>query len=361
MTAQTMAGVRLPGNSTVEHVSVDVPTPGPGQVLLKMKASSICGSDIRAIYREHLGHGAEAYQGVVAGHEPCGQVVELGPGTRRLSVGDRVVVYHIAGCGMCDECRRGYQVGCHSPFRAAHGWQRDGGHADYILVEEDSAILLPHELSFVDGALVSCGFGTAYEGLLKTGVGGRDRLLVTGLGPVGLATAMLGRALGATFVVGSDVNAQRRQQALDLGLVDVAVGPEELDAAVAEATGGLGCEVSIDCSGNASARHAALRNTRSWGRCAFVGEGGEVSFAVSDLLIHKQITLYGSWVTSLRHMEDLLEQLVRWRLHPEVVVTHRLPLAQAARAYELADRGEGGKICIVFDEDVDQAGFGQDG
>lgn len=345
---QVMAGVRLPGGRAVEHVEVPVPTPGPRQVLVKTKASSICGSDIRAIYREHLGHGPEAYQGVIAGHEPCGQVVALGPGVRRLSPGDRVVVYHIAGCGACEECRRGYEVGCHAAFRAAHGWQRDGGHADYILVEEDNAILLPEPLTYVDGALVSCGFGTAYEGLLKTGVGGRDRLLVTGLGPVGLATAMLGRALGATCVVGSDPDAGRRRQALDLGLLDVAVAPEGVDDAVAVATEGRGCEVAIDCSGSASARHAALRNTRAWGRCAFVGEGGEVTFAVSDLLIHRQITLYGSWVTSVRHMEDLLEQLVRWRLHPEVVVTHRLPLAQAAHAYELADRGEGGKICLVF-------------
>ena len=83
----TMPAVRLPGDSTVEHVTVDVPTPGPGQVLLRMRASSVCGSDIRAIYREHLGHGAEAYQGVVAGHEPCGDVVEVGAGVSTLEVG----------------------------------------------------------------------------------------------------------------------------------------------------------------------------------------------------------------------------------------------------------------------------------
>jgi threonine dehydrogenase-like Zn-dependent dehydrogenase len=74
-----MNGVRLPGDSTVQHVKVDVPEPGHGQVLLRMKASSICGSDIRAVYREHLGAGPEAYQGVIAGHEPCGQVVAVGP------------------------------------------------------------------------------------------------------------------------------------------------------------------------------------------------------------------------------------------------------------------------------------------
>lgn len=343
-----MAAVRLPGNSTVEHVTLPVPRPGPGQVLLAMKASSICGSDIRAIYREHLGHGAEAYQGVAAGHEPCGQVVAVGEGARRLAVGDRVVVYHIVGCGMCEDCRRGYPVACRSLFRAAHGWQRDGGHAQYLLTEESACILLPQELSYVDGALVSCGFGTAYEGLLKVGVSGRDRMLVTGLGPVGLATAMLGKALGAGPIIGTDPSQARRTAALELGLVQHAVPPEGVDERVAQVTP-EGCEVTIDCSGSPQARHAALRNTRSWGRCAFLGEGGTVEFAVSDLLIHKQITLFGSWVTSVLHMEELLANLVRWNLNPECIVTHRYPLADADEAYRVADAGDGGKVCIVFE------------
>lgn len=348
--ATTMRAVRLPGNSTVEHVDLPVPTPGPGQVLLAMRASSICGSDIRAIYREHLGRGAEAYQGVVAGHEPCGQVAAVGPGVRRLAVGDRVVVYHIAGCGVCTECRRGYLVGCTGAFRAAHGWQRDGGHAEYLLAEEATCLLLPEPLTFVDGALVSCGFGTAYEALLRTGVGGRDRLLITGLGPVGLAAAMLGRALGASTLIGSDIDPGRRELATELGLLDVAVAPDGLDDAVAAATGGVGAEVSIDCSGNAAARHGALANTAPWGRCAFVGEGGTVDFAVSELLIHKQITLFGSWVTSLLHMEELLDRLVRWGLHPEAIVTHRFGLDEAAEAYRVADAGHAGKVCLVFDD-----------
>ena len=114
-----MDAVRLPGGRIVERVRLPVPEPGPGQVLLRMRASSICGSDLRAIYREHLGTGAEAYQGVVAGHEPCGDVVAVGTEVRRLTEGDRVVVYHIAGCGLCDECRRGYPIGCHSSLREA--------------------------------------------------------------------------------------------------------------------------------------------------------------------------------------------------------------------------------------------------
>ena len=345
-----MRGVRLPGDSTVEHVEVDLPEPGPGQVLLAMKASSICGSDIRAIYREHLGHGPEAYQNVLAGHEPAGQVVAVGPDCRRLVAGDRVAVYHIAGCGVCDECRHGYMIGCTSPYRAAYGWQRDGGHAEFLLAEERTCLPLPDELSYLDGALVSCGFGTAYQALLRLGVSGRDRLLVTGLGPVGLAAAMLGRALGAGPVIGTDIAPQRLAVAVELGLVDHALlADDEAAARIADLTGGAGVEASVDCSGNAAARLLALRSTRTWGRCAFVGEGGQVTLDVSQELIHRQITLHGSWVTSLRHMSELLANLVRWRVRPETTVTDRFALADAGAAYRLADAGTSGKVAIVFE------------
>lgn len=347
----TMAAVRLPGDSTVEHVTVGVPTPGPGQVLLRMRASGICGSDIRAIYREHLGHGAEAYQGVVAGHEPCGDVVDRGPGVTTLEVGQGVAVYHITGCGSCAECRIGYPIGCTSASRAAHGWQRDGGHADFMLAEAVSCLPLPDGLTHVDGALVTCGFGTAYEALLRGGVSGRDRLLVTGLGPVGLAAAMLGRHLGASTVVGLELNAERAASARDLDLVDVVVtDPAELAEAVADATGGRGCEVSLDCSGNAQARVAALASTAARGRCVMVGEGGRIDFAVSDLLIHKQVALHGSWVTSLGHMAELLDLLARWGEHPERIVTHRFALDRADEAYAVAAAGASGKVVITWDD-----------
>jgi threonine dehydrogenase-like Zn-dependent dehydrogenase len=344
-----MLGVLLPGDSTVAPVQRPIPEPGPGQVLLAMKASSICGSDIRAIYREHLGHGPEAYQGVVAGHEPCGQVVAVGPGCKRLSEDDRVVVYHISGCGVCEQCRSGYLIGCTDPSRAAYGWQRDGGHAEYLLAEENTCLLLPDSLSYVDGALVSCGFGTAYEALLRLRVSGLDSLLVTGLGPVGLAAAMLARAMGAGPVVGTDVSPERLRLAADLGLVDTAVPADtRAENRLLELTAGRGFSTTVDCSGNAAARHLALASTSTWGRCAFVGEGGDVAFDVSPLMIHKQVSLHGSWVTSIGHMEDLLRHLDRWRLQPSVIVTDTFPLDEAAAAYDLADRGTAGKVVITF-------------
>ncbi|MBM7797999.1 threonine dehydrogenase-like Zn-dependent dehydrogenase [Microlunatus panaciterrae] len=342
-----MTGITLPGGSVVERAEVPIPEPGFGQVLVEVRASSICGSDIRAIYREHLGSGAEAYQGVIAGHEPCGQIVAVGPGCTERAVGDRVVIYHISGCGQCAECRHGYMIGCESESRAAYGWQRDGGHAPYLLAEEETCLILPDELTYEDGALVSCGFGTAYEGLLRLDVSGRDQLLITGLGPVGLAAGMLAKAMGVRTVVGTDLSAERAALAVELGVVDHALSGTDVAGELSSLAGRHGFSAAIDCSGSGAGRLVALEHLRTWGRCAFVGEGGGVSFDVSPLLIHKQVTLYGSWVTSLRHMEDLLELLPQWQIHPDAIVTHRFGLDQAAEAYRLADGGQAGKICLI--------------
>ena len=341
-----MRAAFLPGGRQVELKEIDDPTPGFGQVVVAMRASTICGSDLRAIYREHLGEGPEAYQNVAAGHEPAGRVTAVGDGVDRIKPGDRVVVYHISGCGQCDDCRTGYQISCTSPKRQAYGWQRDGGHADLLLAEERDLLILPDELTFVDGACVACGFGTAYEALCRIDVSGRDRLLVVGLGPVGNAAGLMAKKLGASSVVGVDVSAERRRLAVDLGAVDVAV-PAGDDDQLRQLLGD-GAEKAMDCSGSGAGQLTALRHTRRWGRAALVGEGGRLSVDVSEVLIHRQLTVHGSWVTSTVRMQELLDNLVRWGLHPDRVVSDTFALEQVAAAYERADSGASGKIGIVW-------------
>lgn len=349
-----MTGAFLPGNSTTVLKDVPVPVPGHGEVLIRTKSSTICGSDIRAIYREHLGKGPEGYQNKIAGHEPAGQIVACGPGMKRFKVGDRVIVYHISGCGVCNDCRRGYMISCTSEeHRKAYGWQRDGGMAPYILAEEKDLVLLPDSLSYTDGAQVACGFGTVYEGLEKVGISGNDAVLVTGLGPVGLATCMLVKAMGADQVIGIDVVPERLQIAKDLKLADhvLASGPDNV-AQVRQLTGGHGVERAVECSANDKARLTAIQATRKWGRIVFIGEGGTCSFNPSPDIIHDQKTIYGSWVTSIWKMEELVERIVRWGIHPADLVTHRFPLEKAADAYALMASGKCGKVAVVFDEEV---------
>jgi threonine dehydrogenase-like Zn-dependent dehydrogenase len=319
-----------------------------------MKASTICGSDIRCIYHEHLGKGPEGYQGVVAGHEPSGRIVKTGPGCRRFGVDDRVIVYHISGCGLCNDCRRGYMISCTSQrYRRAYGWQRDGGMADYLLAEEKDLIYLPAELTYADGAQVACGFGTVYEGLQKIGICGNDAVLITGLGPVGLATGALCRKLGARKIIGIDVTPERVKLALELGVCDEALpaGPDNV-AEVRKLTGGNGVERAVDCSANEAARATAIRAARKWGRIVFLGEGGKVEFNPSPDIIHDQKTIFGSWVTSTWLMEELVERLVEWNLHPADLVTHRFPLDAAGDAYSLMAGGRCGKVAVCFDEEL---------
>lgn len=352
--SETMKGAFLPGNSTTELRDVPVPAPGHGEVLLRMKASTICGSDIRCIYNEHLGKGPEGYQGVIAGHEPSGQIVATGPDCRRFKNGDRVIVYHISGCGVCNDCRRGYMISCTSPeYRRAYGWQRDGGMADYLLAEEKDLVCLPDALSYADGAQVACGFGTVYEGLEKIGICGAHTVLITGLGPVGLATGALCRKLGAERIIGIDVIEDRMRLAKQLAVVDdvLAAGPDNVRQ-VLELTSGRGVERAVDCSANAEARATAVRATRKWGRIVMLGEGGTVQFNPSPDIIHDQKTIYGSWVTSTWLMEELVERLVRWNLHPADLVTHRFALDQVADAYALMASGRCGKVAVCFDEEL---------
>ncbi len=322
-------------------------------MVIRTGASGICGSDLSYIYRGYRTHkgldGEPAYKGVIAGHEPAGRIVAVGDGVRRFAVDDDVIVYHIHGCGVCRNCRAGYFVSCaDTARRKAYGWQRDGGHAEFVLVDESECVPLIAPLSYADGALIACGFGTAYEGLKRTGVHGGEDLLVVGLGPVGLAAAMIGRMLGARRVIGVERSEERIEFVRGLGLVDdIVMADERAVDTVMALTDGKGCEVTVDASGSAPGRLTAVSVAAEWGRMALLGEGGMLETEVSDTLLHKHLTITASWVTSLQGMEDLTRMLASGGLHPEVVVSHRLSWEDADEAYRIAASGATGKVVLM--------------
>ena len=162
---------------------------------------------------------------------------------------------------------------------------------------------------------------------------------------------MLAKALGANKLIGVEMNDYRIDLAKKLGLVDLVVkpGPDALDE-ILKATGGKGVERAIDASASDPGRQLAIRATREWGKIAFVGEGGTCTFNPSPDIIHGQKTIYGSWVTSLWRMEELVERLVRWNIHPEDLITHEFPLEKAGEAYSLMAGGKCGKVAVVFND-----------
>src|SRR6185503_19114118 len=234
----------------------DDPKPGAGEVIVQMKASGMCGSDLH-FYRATGGAaslGLGTTGPVIAGHEPCGVVAERGAGVseKDAPTGQRVGIHHYKGCGLCKHCRVGWSQLCPNGF-VVYGATGHGGHAKYIKVPATTLVPLPDEISFEEGAAVACGTGTAYGALKRLEVSGRDTLAVFGQGPVGLSATMLGRAMGAR-VIAVDVSPERLALARELG-AEHTIDPRQADPvkAIHDLTGGEGAETTMDCSGHPDA------------------------------------------------------------------------------------------------------------
>src|ERR1700675_1716428 len=232
---------------------------------------------------------------VIAGHEPCGVVAAVGPGVAAdfAPVGARVMNHHYKGCGRCKHCRVGWSQLCRGGI-TVYGMTGHGGHAPFMKVPAFTLVPLPDELSFEEGAAVSCGTGTAYGALKRIDASGRDTLAVFGQGPVGLSATMLGHAMGAR-VIAVDVSAERLKLAKEFG-ADAVVNSKESDPAepIHEVTPGEGAGTTMDCTGVAEARVAAVRSAGTLGRVAFVGEGGTATFDISQHLLRRQLTIHRS-------------------------------------------------------------------
>ena len=290
-----MRGAVFLGNRKIEIRNFPDPTPGPGEVVIQMKASGMCGSDLK-FYRpppgeaqQALGLGGNA-EPFIAGHEPCGIIAARGPGVseREAPIGQRVMDHHYAGCGVCGHCRLGWSQLC------------------------------------------------------------REGITVFGQGPVGISATLLGAKMGAR-VIAIETNDERLALAKRFG-ADAAVNSLKLDPekTLKEMTRGVGVDLALDCTGAAAARLAAVRSAKTWGTVCFVGEGGEVTLDVSRDLLRRQITLIGSWTFSAMGMAECARFVADNDIKLERIFTHRWTLDQVDEAYKVFDTQSSGKGVIEF-------------
>jgi threonine dehydrogenase-like Zn-dependent dehydrogenase len=344
-----MQAVVFLGDRQLELREFPDPTPGPGEVVLRIRASGMCGSDLK-FYRSPPG-AAQAALGLgtqsgplIAGHEPCGVVEAVGPGVPEnvARPGQRVMQHHYAGCGACEQCRVGWSQLCPHGF-TVYGVTGHGAHAEYMRCPARTLVPLPDALSFETGAAISCGTGTAYGALRRMNLSGHDTLAVFGQGPVGLSATQLAAAMGAR-VIAVDVGAERRALAGQFG-AEHAVDPGVDDpvAAIKALTAGRGADKALDCSGNPGARVAAVRATRTWGTVCFVGEGDTVTLDVSQDLIRKQLTLIASWTFSAVGQAECARFVAERGIAVDRLFSHRWALEQAPEAYRLFDTQTTGK------------------
>ena len=344
-----MRGVVFLGERKVELRSFPDPAPGPGEVVLEMKASGMCGSDLK-FYRSPPGAAQKALglgdlaEPFIGGHEPCGIVVARGAGVseREAPTGQRVMDHHYAGCGVCSHCRVGWSQLCRAGI-TVYGVTAHGGHADYLKVPARTIVPLPEELSFAEGAAVACGTGTAYGALRRMKIAGGDTLAVFGQGPVGLSATVLGLAMGAR-VIAVETSAERIKLAEEFG-ADAAIDASKEDpiGALKELTRGVGVDLALDCTGAPAARRAAVRCVKTWGTACYVGEGGDVTLDVSPDLLRRQVTLIGSWTFSAMGMQECAEFIAKKRIPLERIFSDRWRLEQAGEAYRKFDTQTTGK------------------
>jgi 2-desacetyl-2-hydroxyethyl bacteriochlorophyllide A dehydrogenase len=341
-------GVVFTGDKELELQTFEDPTPGPGEVVLEMKASGMCGTDLK-FYRSPKPFQVRGAQ-FIAGHEPCGVVVAVGAGVtpQMAKAGDRVMVHHYLGCTMCNHCRTGWSQMCAEVPVVAYGYSGHGGHAPYMVAPVQTLVKLPDELSYETGAAISCGTGTAFQALTRMGVSGRDTIAIFGQGPVGASATQLAAAMGAE-VIAVDINPKRANKAAEFGathIVDAsATDPIEEIRAL---TRGRGVSKSLDASGHSTARAQAVQSCSPWATVAFVGEGGEVTLDVSAWVLRKQLTVFGSWTFSTKGQRDCAEFIAARRVNCDKIFTDRYALDQAAAAYAAFDKGEGGKGVFIF-------------
>ena len=206
-----MKAIVFLGERKLELIEVPDPTPGPDEVVIEIKASGMCGSDL------HHYRGPKKDTLNIAGHEPCGIIAAVGTGVPEAlaKVGNRVMDHHYSGCGVCKHCASGWSQMC-LDGAIVFGGAGDGAHARYMKAPAHTIVNLPDALSFKTGAAISCGTGTAYGALKRVDLLGDETIAIFGQGPVGLSATQLAKAMGAR-VIALDISADRRELAKQFG------------------------------------------------------------------------------------------------------------------------------------------------
>jgi threonine 3-dehydrogenase len=322
------------GDGSITFVERDYPDAGPGQLLLRVEANAICGSDRGQYY-----NGSE----VVPGHEAVGTVVQAGVGTT-VEVGTRGAVFLMDYCGVCRSCRSGFTNQC-TAKRADMGFSHDGGYGPYEIVHETNFFAVGPDVSAVEATLLLDVMGTSGHALARAGVVRPDieSVYIAGAGPIGLgllvmAKLLLGRDIPIHI---SDVTPWRLEYAERLG-------GRPVDASLESALSALSdVDVAFDSTGRQPARRAALDLLGRRGVLVCVGHGEGLTLDVSKDLISPEHSILGSEYFRFDEMGTNLALLLAHRQELSQVITHTRPVAEIAEAFELFFSGRTGKVVVT--------------
>ncbi len=328
-----------------ELIEKDVPVPGQAQVLVKVLATSICGTDLHIYQWNAWAQGRIKHIPQVMGHELCGEVVELGANVTNLKKGDIVSAETHIACGHCYLCHTGNAHICVNG--SIFGVDVDGVFAEFAVVPAANAWILDSRIPR-DFASVMEPLGNAVHTVLAGEITG-NTVLVTGCGPIGLMSVAVSRICGATKIIATEINKFRIDLAKKVGC-DLVLNPatDEVVARVLEETNGLGVDVVLEMSGNPTAITQAFEALRPGGRYSILGIPDKpIEFDLGKHLVFKYATVQGingrlmfsTWHKTSRFLSS-------GRLDLSPIITHRLRLDEFAKGMELMERGDCGKILL---------------
>jgi L-iditol 2-dehydrogenase len=345
----TMEALVVTEPNRLEIQQVPVPAPGPNEVLARVRAVSICGTDAHLVRGDYPGFWPPAFP-FTPGHEWAGEIVELGPGAERYgwSVGDRVAGTSHDACGVCQKCVEGRYNLCENYGREGlhrqYGHNYTGADATYVVHGVKTVFRLPDTLSFDEGALVDPA-SIALHVANRGGVSPGDTVAITGAGAIGLLSgdAALIRGAGRVIVVG---RGSRLAKAKALGFETVDSTSGDPVAEVRAMTSGLGADVVLECAGVPETVQWALAMLRRGGRCAAVGIptlGVEIAM---QRLVLDELELVGSRA-SAGEMRRVMPHVAQGRMRVSEMITHRFPLSEYERAMATFNDRSSGAIKII--------------
>jgi threonine 3-dehydrogenase len=344
MADKMKAVIKVQPGPGLEMTMVNIPIVGPRDVLVKVKANSICGTDLH-IYRWDTWAQGRIRPPVIVGHELCGEVVEVGQQVAQVKVGDFISAESHIVCGTCVYCRTGRGHIC--PNTEVIGVDRDGAFAEYVALPEQNAWVNPPDMP-VELAVLQENFGNAVHTAFATDVSAR-KVLVTGCGPVSLMMLAVLKAVGARSIYATDISPYRLGLARTMG-ADVALNAakEDVVSAVRQATDGEGVDVLLEMSGAPSALRDGFRLLKDGGVAVLLGiPRAPFEFDLANEVILKGVTIYGIfgrrlWETWYQ-MRGLLNS---GSVDLKPVVTHRFPLEDFEKAFEIMASGDSGKVVL---------------
>lgn len=314
--------------------------------IVRVEATGVCGSDL------HIYHGRVPVEpGFTLGHEYVGTVIAAGEGVTGVGEGETVLGCFCTACGTCFFCRIGAFHKCDHGRTFGHGATLgglQGAQAQQVLVPHANLTLrrvpdgMSHDVALFAGDVM----GTAWHAVDQTGVRAGDTVAVLGLGPVGLCTIQAARAAGAAMVIAVDSVDERLALAAQLGGLPVHLSEQDPRGAVKEATGGRGVDAAVDAVGHPDALELALRLTRKAGTVSAIGVYAERVQVHMGLAWIKSLTIRSGAANVVGHVDRVLAMMSAGLLDPSALVTHHMPLADAAEAYALYDRREALKIVM---------------